>query len=160
MKPLSSRMCQNLDDQGYTFLSSEEKTKLNIALRITPTLCIVVVIFGLFLQDWRIFAALTVFGILGAATSQGQPFDVFYNFVIRHIFNTPKLPPSPPQKRFACALGAIFLIGATTSAYFSAFGVLFVFAIGYIFAAGLMALTHWCIGSWIFNHIFKRQALQ
>jgi len=154
MKILNEQKCRNLDDQGYTFLSQEEKSKLNFALRFTPTLCIIIVIFGMYLQDWRIFGVLTIFGILGSAFSQGQPFDVLYNTVLRNIFKTPKLPPSPPQKRFACALGAIFLFGATVSFYYHAtiFGVLF--GVGYIIAAGIMAGTHWCAGSWIYNHLF------
>ncbi len=118
---LSNRACNNLDEQGYTALSQEEKSKLNIALRVTPILCIATVIFGIYLQDWRIFAMLTVFGILGAATTQWQPFDVLYNFALRYVLNSPKLPPSPKQKRFACGVGAVFLVGATTMFFLGAF---------------------------------------
>ncbi len=153
---LSNRTCNNLDEQGYVFLSQEEKSKLDIALRITPVLCIVVVIFGIYLQDWRIFAALTVFGILGAATTKWQPFDVLYNFGLRYIFKSPKLPPSPIQKRFACGVGAVFLVGATTMFYLGAFTLGYVFGALYIGAAGLMALTHFCIASWFYNRVLKK----
>lgn len=152
---LSNRACNNLDEQGYAFLSREEKTKLNIALRITPVLCIVVVVFGIYLQDWRIFAGLSVFGILGAATKYFQPFDVLYNIALRHVFNAPKLPPSPAQKRFACGIGALFLAGATITFYLGALTWGYVFGVLYIGAAGLMVLTHFCIASWIYNRIFK-----
>ena len=152
---LSNRACNNLDEQGYVALSQEEKSKLNIALRITPILCITVVIFGIYLQDWRIFAALTIFGILGAATTQWQPFDVLYNFVLRHVFKSPKLPLSPVQKRFACGVGAVFLVGATIAFYVGALTWGYVFGALYIGAAGLMALTHFCIASWIYNRVIK-----
>lgn len=156
MKTLSTRTCQNLDEQGYTFLSQEEKSKLNIALRITPVLCIVAVIFGIYLQDWRIFATLTVFGILGAATTRWQPFDVLYNFALRHVLKSPQLPPSPIQKRFACGVGAAFLIVATVLFYLGAFTWGYVFGALYIGAAGLMALMHFCIASWFYNRVLKR----
>ena len=108
---LNNTACNNLDEQGYTFLSVEEKSKLNIALRITPTLCILVVVVGLYLQSWQVFAALMTFGILGSATNRFQPFDVLYNIALRHVLNGPKLPHSPVQKRFACGIGALFLLG-------------------------------------------------
>lgn len=154
---LSSRACNNLDEQGYTALSREEKSKLDIALRITPVLCIVVVIFGIYLQDWRIFAALAPFGFLGAATTRWQPFDVLYNFFLRYILNSPQLPPSPLQKRFACGVGAAFLVGATITFYLGALTWGYVFGALYIGAAGLMALTHFCIASWFYNRIFKEK---
>lgn len=153
---LSNRACNNLDEQGYVSLSQEEKSKLNLALRITPTLCIVVVIFGIYLQDWRIFAALTIFGILGAATTKWQPFDVLYNFALHYVLKSPQLPPSPIQKRFACGVGAVFLVGATIMFYISAFTWGYVFGALYIVAAGLMALTHFCIASWFYNRVLKR----
>jgi len=158
MKTLSIRACNNLDEQGYIFLSREEKNKLDIALRITPILCIAVVIFGIYLQDWRIFAALTVFGILGAATTRWQPLDVLYNFFLRYILNSPELPPSPLQKRFACGVGAAFLIGAAITFYLGVLTWGYIFSALYIGAAGLMALTHFCIASWFYNRVLKSKA--
>lgn len=155
---LSNYICNNLDEQGYTFLSQEEKNKLSVALRITPILCIVVVILGIYFRDWRIFAALTVFGILGATTTKWQPFDVLYNFVLRYVLKSPKLPPSPIQKRFACGVGAFFLVGATIMFYISAFTWGYVFGALYIGAAGLMALTHFCIASWFYNRVLKSKS--
>ena len=155
MKTLNIRMCENLDAQGYTFLSQQDKNNLDLAFRITPTLCIAAVIFGIYLQDWRIFAALTVFGILGAATTRWQPFDVLYNFFLRYILNSPELPPSPLQKRFACGVGAAFLVGAAITFYLGALTWGYVFGALYIGAAGLMALTHFCIASWFYNRILR-----
>jgi len=152
---LSNRACNNLDEQGYTALSREEKSKLDVALRITPILCITVILFGIYLRDWRIFAVLTVFGILGAATTRWQPLDVLYNFFLRYILNSPQLPPSPLQKRFACGVGAAFLVGAAITFYLGALTWGYVFGALYIGAAGLMALTHFCIASWFYNRILR-----
>jgi len=45
---IKKNACKNLDEQGFTFLSTEEKNKLNIALRVTPTVCIVLVLAGFY----------------------------------------------------------------------------------------------------------------
>ncbi|OHA81877.1 MAG: hypothetical protein A2675_01900 [Candidatus Yonathbacteria bacterium RIFCSPHIGHO2_01_FULL_51_10] len=155
---LNNTACNNLDEQGYTFLSVEEKSKLNIAFRITPTLCILVVIAGMISQSWQVFAVLMTFGILGSATNRFQPFDVLYNVALRHVLKSPKLPPSPIQKRFACGVGALFLFGATTFFYLGSTTWGYVFGAMYIVAAGLMATTHWCVASWLYNKMFKRVA--
>lgn len=142
--------------QGYTFLSAEDKARLNWPLRFTPTVCSILVVISLYLKSWEIFAALSVFGILGTVFAKGQPVDVLYNLVFSRLFRTPKLPPAPPQKRFACALGAVFLVGAMTSFYLDSVVWGYVFGVGYILAAGLMAATHWCVGSWIYNALFGK----
>ncbi len=153
---ISKRSCGNLDEQGFVFLSTDEKNKLNIALRVTPSVCIVLTVIGLYLQSIEIFLLLSVFGVLGTATSKGQPIDVLYNMVAKFI-NSPKIPPSPIQKRFACAIGAFFLIGATLSIYFGSILWAYIFGVSYIIAAGTMALTHFCIASWLYNRVHGNQ---
>lgn len=151
---ISPTTCSRLDVQGYTALSQEEKARLNWPLRFTPTVCSLGVLAGMILESWGIFAVLSIFGILGTVFPKGQPVDVLYNTLFYKLFRTPKLPPAPPQKRFACALGALFLVGAAYSFFVGAVAWGYGFGIGYIVAAGLMAATHWCIGSWIHNKIF------
>jgi len=147
---IKKNACVNLDEQGFTFLSIEDKNKLNIALRITPTVCIVLTAIGLYYQSVAIFFMLSIFGILGAATSKGQPIDVLYNLLAR-VVKWPQIPPSPIQKRFACGFGAVFLIGATISIYLGSILFAYIFGIIYILAAGVMALSHFCVASWLYN---------
>jgi len=154
---ISKRSCGNLNEQGFTFLSTEEKNKLNIALRVTPSVCITLVVIGLYFQSIEIFFMLSIFGILGSTTYKGQPIDVLYNVVAKFI-NSPKIPPSPIQKRFACAIGAFFLIGATFSIYFQSILWSYIFGVSYIIAAGTMAFTHFCVASWLYNHFPSRKS--
>ncbi len=156
MKVLSSGACHNLDEQGFTNLGVEEKSRLNIALRITPMGCIAILLVGFYYQSWEVFALLTVFGLLGAFTKTKQPIDFFYNKVLSGVLTWPKLPPSPAPKQFACLIGAVFLIGATAAFYFEWTVAGYIFGILYIFAAGLMAATHFCIGSWMYRHILGK----
>lgn len=150
---ISKQSCAHLDEQGYSFLSVEEKNKLNIALRVTPIVCITLVAVGLYYQSILIFFVLSIFGVLGSTTSQGQPIDVLYNLVAR-LAGWPQLPPSPLQKRFACGVGAFFLIGATVSLSLMNMFWAYMFGAAYVIAAGLMALTHFCIASWLYNRTF------
>ena len=156
MKLLGPKACNFLDEQGFTFLSLEEKSRLNISLRITPTLCSIVVAFGMCYQSFVVFAVLSVFGILGTVTKSWQPFDVLHNMLIAPTLKWPKLPPSPAPKRFACFLGFIFLIGGTASFFFGQIFLGDIFGFGYIIAAMLMAITHFCVGSWIFNRVKEK----
>lgn len=150
---IKKKACENLDEQGFTFLSTKEKNKLNVALRITPSVCTFLVITGLYFQNIEIFSILSVFGILGTITSKGQPIDVLYNFMAK-LIGWPKIPPSPIQKRIACGVGAFFLLGATISMYFGFSVAVYIFSILYIVAAMIMAVSHFCIASWFYNRIF------
>jgi len=128
---------------------------LYVLLRVTPVACITLVVAGLYYQSFVIFLILSIFALLGALTTKGQPVDVLYNLLARFL-GWFKIPPSPPQKRFACGVGAFFLIGATVSIYLGNALWMYIFGVSYIVAAGLMALTHFCIGSWIYNHILSK----
>lgn len=155
MKLLTEKTCSYLDMQGFTDLSREEKSQVNIALRFTPTLCSITVVFGLYYQSWEVFAVLSVFGLLGTFTKRWHPFDVLYNVILSNPLKWQKLPPAPAPKRFACFIGFIFLLGGTVSFYFGAIYWGYFFGIGYIIAAMLMAITHFCIGSWLWRKFGK-----
>lgn len=153
---IKKKACQNLDEQGFMFLSTKEKNELNIALRVTPAVCVTLVVLGFYFQSIEIFFILSIFGVLGALTSKGQPVDVLYN-IFAKITGRRKLPPSPTQKRIACGVGAFFLIGATVSIYFENVLWMYLFGVSYILAAGLMALTHFCVASWIYNRVLSKK---
>jgi hypothetical protein len=52
---------------------------------------------------------LVPFAALGAILP-GHPFDVLYNYGLRHLLGTPALPRYGVRRRFACALATIMLI--------------------------------------------------
>jgi len=152
---IKKKACQYLDEQGYASLSVKEKNRLNIALRVTPTVCIIFVIIGLYYQSVWVFLMLAVFGILGAVTSKGQPIDVLYNLIARMV-KWPKLPPSPIPRRFACGVGMVFLAGAGFSLYLDDIVLGYVFGMSYIIAAGIMAISHLCVASWVYNRVLGK----
>jgi hypothetical protein len=54
---------------------------------------------------------LAPFAALGAILP-GHPFDVFYNYGLRHLLGTRTLPRYGARRRFACALATVVVITA------------------------------------------------
>lgn len=59
----------------------------------------------------RMSPAMAPFGALGAILP-GHPFDVLYNFDLRHLFGTPALPRYGVRRRFGCSLATIMIVAA------------------------------------------------
>lgn len=87
-----TRACLNM--QGFAALSDEAKAQYTWALRFTPGLCTVLVILGLALQSWPLLFALLAIALVGAIFPAGHPFDLVYNYGIRHLFRAEALPPT------------------------------------------------------------------
>ena len=85
-----------------------------------------------------------------------DPFDLIYNHGIRYLRHTGPLPKRRAQSRFACGVGAIWLV-ATALAFQS--GALIT---GYILGGALtgvallVSTTDICIPSMIYNALFLR----
>ena len=58
-----------------------------------------------------ILRALAPFAALGAILP-GHPFDVLYNYVLRHLTGTPALPRYGARRRLACAFATILIVMA------------------------------------------------
>ena len=91
-----------------------------------------------------------------AAVLPFHPFDLIYNFGIRHLRNTGPLPRRRAQGRFACGVATVWLV-ATALAFGAGMTVL-----GYILGAlltgvgMLVGTTDICIPSMIYNALFLR----
>lgn len=85
-----------------------------------------------------------------------HPFDLLYNYGIRHLRKTGPLPKRTAQSRFACGIATVWLV-ATAIAFQS--GALL---LGYILGAALTTVgmlvgtTDICIPSIIYNALFGR----
>ena len=92
--------------------------------------------------------ALVPFAALGAILP-GHPFDVFYNYGLRHLLGTPALPRYGSRRRFACALATMMLIAAAWS--FQAGMLMTGYVIGWslVVAAFVNVSTGFCIPSFI-----------
>ena len=89
-----------------------------------------------------------------AAVFPVHPFNLIYNHGIRYATGTPPLPKRPPPNRFACGIGALWLI-VTVGAFESSLTTV-AYVLGFTLAgvAILVSAMDICIPSMIFRAIF------
>lgn len=149
-----TRSCLTM--QGYGTLRDEEMSRLNAALRFTPAVCAILIIVGLILQSPTLLYLTAGMGLVGIPFSRGNPVDIFYNAVLRHLWKGEALPANPPQRRFACGLGGAMVAGSAT-AFVAAMPWLAYTLGGFVAVLSMMvAATHWCFASWLYNRILGK----
>lgn len=91
-----------------------------------------------------------------AALFPVHPFDLIYNHGIRYLRSTGRLPQRRAQSRFACGVGAAWLV-ATALAFQSGALILgYVLGVALTGIAVLVSTTDICIPSMIYNLLFRR----
>ena len=111
MSTTATLVRERIQAQGYCGLDDKTCAQLNLPLRLSPALCMIWTAIGAALQSPAVLLALVPFAVLGAVLPR-HPFDVIYNHGLRHVLGTPPTPRSGFRRRFACGLGAAFLVGA------------------------------------------------
>ncbi len=152
----AKRLCR-LDVQGFDTVDEDLLSQVAPWLRLAFGLCATLAIVGTALASTPLL--LTLAGIaFVAALSPVHPFDLIYNFGIRHGTGTPPLPKRGPPNRFACGVGALWLI-ATVGA-FDASWTTVAYVLGFTLAgvAILVSTMDICIPSMIFRAIFGAPA--
>jgi hypothetical protein len=84
-------------------------------------------------------------------------FDYLYNYGVRHPTGTRPLPPSMPQTRFACGVGGVRLVGTGVAFFVGATTVGYVLGAVLAAVATVVATTHVCIPSMIYNALVQRK---
>lgn len=102
---------ERIQAQGFCGLDDKTYKELNYPLRLSPAICMTWAAVGTGLESAMILWALVPFAALGAALTS-HPFDLIYNYGLRHIYNKPPLPPYPLRRRFACLMATVMLIVA------------------------------------------------
>jgi hypothetical protein len=136
--------------QGFDDVDDATLSRTQHWLRVAPALCGVIALMGTVLAAPWILWSLAVTAAAGAVLPF-HPFDLIYNVGVRRFAHTPELPHNGAPRRFACALGSVWLIATGT-----------LFAVGYslpaytlggalVGVAALVATTHICIPSMIFR---------
>ena len=100
---------ERIQAQGFCGFDDETYRQLNYPLRLSPTICMIWAAVGTALGSAMILWVLIPFAALGAIL-RSHPFDVIYNFGLRHIFRMPSLPPYPVRRRFACLMATVMLV--------------------------------------------------
>ena len=149
---LRAKRLHRLDVQGFDTVDEDLLAQVAPWLRLAFGLCATLAIVGTALASTPILLALAGIAFV-AALSPVHPFDLIYNHGIRRLTGTPPLPKRGPPSRFACGVGALWLI--VTVGAFDAGWTIVGYALGFTLAsvAILVSTMDICIPSMIFRAI-------
>jgi Domain of unknown function (DUF4395) len=134
MSQISTTARERIQAQGFCGLSDATYAEINYPLRLAPGIMMVWVAVGTVLASAHILWALVPFTALGAILT-GHPFDVLYNYGLRYLMGTQKLPHYGLRRRLAFAV-------ATTMMSLAAWGFQAdVPLLGYIIGGAMVAST-------------------
>lgn len=111
MSTVTATARERIQAQGFCGLDDRTCAQINYPLRLSPAICMVWAAVGTAFASSTILWALVPFAALGAILP-GHPFDVLYNYGLRHLLGTPALPRYGARRRFACALATVMLVAA------------------------------------------------
>ncbi len=150
--PVNPTVRSRLEAQGFCRLDDATLEKLAPWMRWTYTLGTLVTVFGVALMSpvvlWTL-AAITSVGIL----LPFHPFDLLYNYGIRHLTHTDSLPHSGPQRRFVFVVATVWLIATGWAFYVGADIVGLALGMLLILVGALASITNFCIPSFIYNTV-------
>ncbi len=127
-------------------------------LRLAFGLCALLAGIGTATASPILLLALTPIAALGAAFPV-HPFDLLYNHGIRRLTGTGPLPRRGAPSRFACGLGAVWLL-VTAGAFAAGLHVVGYVLGGALTAVGLLvSTTDICIPSMTYRLLFDRRRL-
>jgi uncharacterized protein DUF4395 len=155
MSTVTATVRERIQAQGFCGLDDRTCAQINYPLRLSPAICMVWAAVGTVLASSTILWALVPFAALGAILP-GHPFDVLYNYGLRHLLGTPALPRYGARRRFACALATIMLIAAAWG--FQASMPVVGYSVGWalVAAAFVNVSTGFCIPSFIARIFFGK----
>ena len=144
-----------LQIQGFN-LDDEALAEIGAWMRWPYVLCASILTVGVVLASPAILWTLSTVAIATVFLPY-HPFNYVYNHGVRYLTGTRPLPPGTVQGKFSCGVGGVWLI-ATGAAFFTGAAT-----VGYVLGgvlvaiATLLATTHLCIPSVIFNALFGRK---
>lgn len=156
---LSITAKNRIEAQGFTGIDRDTLIAINYWLRLAPAICMVWTAVGVAVASPFILAALVPFALLGGIL-RGHPFDLIYNFGLRHIFNTPKLPPYGLPRRFACLMASVMLTAMAVAFYFGLHFMGYLLGGTMIFMASINVFTGFCVPSFIYGLIFGKASCE
>ncbi len=154
-KKLSPITRRRLDVQGLSDVDDETLAEIAPWLRMAFGICALLAGAGTALASPMILWILTPIAAL-AALFPVHPVDLIYNHGIRYLRNTGPLPKRRAQSRFACGVGAVWLVATALAFQSGALIVGYIFGVGLTGVAVLVSTTDICIPSMIYNVLFRR----
>jgi hypothetical protein len=155
--PVNPTVRSRLEAQGFCGLDNQALAELAPWLRWTYTLGTLVTLIGVTLMSpvilWSL-AAITSVGIF----LPFHPFDLLYNYGMRHITHTRPFPNSGPQRHFIFVVATVWLIATGWSFYIGADIAGIALGVLLILVGALASITNFCIPSFIYNTVTGRRS--
>lgn len=155
--PASSVVRCRLEAQGFVGLDDATLAEIGPWMRWAPALCAAGMAAGTALASPPLLWGLAGVASLGAAFDR-HPFDLVYNQGVRHLTGTRPLPRHAAQRRFACGVATVWLAGTGVAFHEGATVLGYALGASITAVATLVATTHFCIPSLVFNTLFRRGA--
>ena len=156
MKTVSPTDRKRLEAQGFCKLNDTEFGELAPWLRWSPAFCTIFMIAGVALESPVVLWSLAAMAFAGALLPF-HPFDLLYNYGARYLTGTGPLPNHGPQRRFACGIATVWLIGTGWAFHVGAQALGYLLGVPLILVAALVSVTHICIPSIIYNALHTKQ---
>src|SRR5438128_11584281 len=134
---------RRLAAQGYCDLDEPALREIGPWLRWSPALCTTVMATGTILGSPVVLLGLAPLAALGAALNR-HPFDYLYNGIVRHLTKTRPLPPHAAQRRFACGVASVWLVGTAWAFHIGDTQLGYVLGGSLTAVALLVSTTHFC----------------
>jgi len=156
---IDTKTLHRLDVQGFDNVPVAELVPFANWLRLPYVLCATLAITGVALASPLMLWALAPIAALSAIFPV-HPFDLIYNLGIRHLRGTGPFPKRGVPARFACGMGAAWLIA--TGFVFQSGNMTMGYVLGGVLAAmaTLVAVTNICIPSITYRMIFGAPKLR
>ena len=155
MNEISPTARSRIEAQGFLGLDEKTMARIDYWLRLAPLTCLVWTAVGTARESAAVLWALVPFALLGALLP-GHPFDILYNFGMRHLTGGPRLPRYGLPRRFACLLATAILVGAALSFQLGNRVLGHVFGWFLVSAALVNVTTGFCIPSFLYGLMFGR----
>ena len=153
MRTLSSTTRWRLEVQGFVGVEELTLNETAFWLRLAFALCTVLAAAGTLLASPILLWSLVPIAALAAAFPV-HPFDLFYNHGLRYVTGTGPLPRRGAPNRFACGVGAVWMIATGWAFHAGAFTTGYVLG-GMLALVGLLvSTTDICIPSLIYRAVF------
>jgi len=147
---------KRLEAQGFGNLNDAEVDEFAPWLRWSPVICTLVMVTGIVLESPVVLWSLAATAFLSAVLPF-HPFDLLYNYAARYLTGTRPLPHHGPQRRFACAMATVWLIGTGWAFHAGSPAVGYLLGVPLVLVAALVGITHICVPSIIYNRLFTKQ---
>ncbi len=155
---LSPRLRSWLEMRGIGCSTDPEFVKLIPWMRTTFVLCGAFIALGTGLAFTPLLWAMVPIAALGVIFKV-HPFDLFYNYGLRHLTGARPLPRNEAPTRFACGVASVWLV-ATALAFEAGLAWQGYLLGGVLTSVGtIVSVTHFCIPSLVYQLLFGDRAL-